>query len=54
VAAGDALGEVYDPTTFETLQRPVADRDGIVYSVARDATVTAGATLVGVAERIDD
>ena len=54
VAAGDALGEVYDPTTFETLQRPVADRDGIVYSVARDATVTAGATLVGVAERIGD
>ena len=54
VAAGDALGEVYDPTTFETLQRPVADRDGIVYSVTRDATVTAGATLVGVAERIEE
>ncbi len=54
VADGDRLGEVYDPTTFETLQTAVADRDGIVYSVAREATVTAGATLVGVAERIED
>ncbi len=54
VADGDRLGEVYDPTTFETLQIVEADRDGIVYSVARESTVTAGATLVGVAERIDD
>jgi predicted deacylase len=54
VADGDRLGEVYDPTTFETLQVAEADRDGIVYSVARESTVTAGATLVGVAERIDD
>ena len=54
VAEGDLLGEVYAPTTFETLQTAEADRDGIVYSVAREATVTAGATLVGVAERIED
>ncbi|MES3161593.1 MAG: succinylglutamate desuccinylase/aspartoacylase family protein [Halorubrum sp.] len=53
VAAGDRLGEVYDPTTFETLQTAEADRDGVVYSVARESTVTAGSTLVGVAERID-
>jgi len=45
---------VYDPTTFETRQTAIADRDGIVYSVARESTVTAGATLVGVAERIDE
>ena len=54
VRDGDHLGELYDPTTFETLQTAEADRDGIVYSVARESTVTAGATLVGVAERIDD
>ncbi|MGM0448212.1 MAG: succinylglutamate desuccinylase/aspartoacylase family protein [Methanobacteriota archaeon] len=53
VADGDRVGEVFDPTTFETLQVARADRDGIAYSVAREATVTAGATLVGVAERID-
>ncbi|ELZ44170.1 deacylase [Halorubrum coriense DSM 10284] len=53
VADGERVGEVFDPTTFETLQVARADRDGIAYSVAREATVTAGATLVGVAERID-
>ncbi len=54
VRDGDRLGEVYDPTTFETLQVAAADRDGIVYSVARESTVTAGATLVGVAERLEE
>ena len=54
VEDGDRLGEVYDPTTFETLQIASADRDGIVYSVARESTVTAGSTLVGVAERLAD
>ena len=53
VSEGERVGEVFDPTTFETLQVARADRDGIAYSVAREATVTAGATLVGVAERID-
>jgi predicted deacylase len=52
VSAGDRVGEVYDPTTYETLQTATADRDGIVYSVAREATVTAGQTLVGVALRL--
>ncbi|WP_200531054.1 succinylglutamate desuccinylase/aspartoacylase family protein [Halorubrum sp. LN27] len=54
VAAGDRLGVVHDPTTFEPLQTAAADRDGIVYSIAREATVTAGATLVGVAERLEE
>ncbi|WP_281194887.1 succinylglutamate desuccinylase/aspartoacylase family protein [Halorubrum sp. F4] len=54
VTDGQRLGEVYDPATFETLQVAEADRDGIVYSVARESTVTAGATLVGVAERIEE
>ena len=54
VVEGERLGVVHDPTTFEPLQTATADRDGIVYSVAREATVTAGATLVGVAERLDE
>ena len=54
VEAGDRLGLVHDPATFEPLQTAAADRDGIVYSIAREATVTAGATLVGVAERLEE
>ncbi|WP_050033256.1 succinylglutamate desuccinylase/aspartoacylase family protein [Halorubrum halophilum] len=54
VEAGDRLGVVHDPATFEPLQTAAADRDGIVYSIAREATVTAGATLVGVAERLEE
>lgn len=53
VSEGDRLGTLYHPTTYEELQSVVADRDGILYSVAREATVTAGSSLVGVAERIE-
>ncbi|WP_144798294.1 succinylglutamate desuccinylase/aspartoacylase family protein [Halorubrum depositum] len=53
VAEGERLGVVHDPTTFEPLQTATADRDGIVYSIAREGTVTAGATIVGVAERLE-
>ncbi|WP_129113023.1 succinylglutamate desuccinylase/aspartoacylase family protein [Halegenticoccus tardaugens] len=53
VEAGDRLGRVYDPATYEVLQEVEADREGILYSVAREATVTAGRTLVGVAERLE-
>jgi predicted deacylase len=53
VVEGERLGVVHDPTTFEALQTARADRDGIVYSVARESTVTAGSTLVGVAERLE-
>ncbi len=53
VSEGDTFGTVYDPTTYETLQTVEADRDGILYSIETEATVTAGETLVGVAERID-
>jgi predicted deacylase len=51
VESGDRLGTLYHPTTYEELQAVEADRDGIVYSVAREATVNAGDTLVGVAMR---
>jgi predicted deacylase len=43
------LGTLYDPTTYEVLQEVKADRDGILYSIAREATVAAGDTLVSVA-----
>ncbi len=49
VKEGDPLGEVFDPTTYETLQNVTAVRAGIVYSITREATVTAGETLVGIA-----
>jgi predicted deacylase len=50
VAAGTALGTLYDPTTFEVFQEAVADRDGILYSLNREAIVTAGSTVANVAE----
>lgn len=53
VVEGERLGVVHDPTTFAALQTARADRDGIVYSIARESTVTAGSTLVGVAERLE-
>ncbi|MFO8116003.1 MAG: succinylglutamate desuccinylase/aspartoacylase family protein [Halorubrum sp.] len=53
VVEGERLGVVHDPTAFEALQTARADRDGIVYSIARESTVTAGSTLVGVAERLE-
>jgi len=52
IEAGDRLGTVYDPTSYEPLQEATADRAGIVYSIAREATVTAGQKLVGIAERL--
>ncbi|ESP88188.1 succinylglutamate desuccinylase/aspartoacylase family protein [Candidatus Halobonum tyrrellensis] len=54
VEEGETVGELFDPTTYETLQTATADRAGVVYSVTREATVTAGETLVGVAMRLDD
>lgn len=54
VDAGETFGTVYDPATYEPLQTATADRDGVVYLIAREATVTAGQTLVGIAERLDE
>lgn len=50
VSAGDPLGTLYDPTTYEILQEAVADRNGVLYSLNRGAIVTAGSTLGSVAE----
>ncbi|MFO7834273.1 MAG: succinylglutamate desuccinylase/aspartoacylase family protein [Halohasta sp.] len=52
VEEGTAFGTVYDPSTYEPLQTATADREGVVYSIARESTVTAGQTLVGIAERL--
>ncbi|MFD1526379.1 succinylglutamate desuccinylase/aspartoacylase family protein, partial [Halolamina salina] len=49
VEPGDHVGAVHDPTSYEVLQEVTVDREGIVYSLEREATVTAGSTLVGVA-----
>ncbi len=54
VEAGERFGELVDPTSYERLQVARADRDGVLYSVAREATVTAGEPLIGVAERVVD
>ncbi|WP_136589534.1 succinylglutamate desuccinylase/aspartoacylase family protein [Salinigranum halophilum] len=54
VEAGTPLGRVTHPTTYETLQSVEASHDGLLYSVTREATVTAGSTLAGVALPLDD
>ncbi|KAB1187597.1 MULTISPECIES: succinylglutamate desuccinylase/aspartoacylase family protein [Haloferax] len=53
VRPGDHLGWVYDPTKYTVLQEVEVERAGIIYSIAREATVTAGKTLVGVALPLD-
>ncbi|ELZ96930.1 succinylglutamate desuccinylase [Haloferax mucosum ATCC BAA-1512] len=54
VSPNDHLGWVYDPTTYDVLQEVEAERAGLVYSITREATVTAGTTLVGIALPVDD
>jgi predicted deacylase len=51
VAAGTHLGTLYDPTSYEVLEEAAADRDGVLYSLCQEATVTAGGTVGRVAER---
>lgn len=54
VEPGDYVGTVYDPTSYEVLQEVTVDREGIVYSLEREATVTAGSNLVGVALLLEE
>ncbi|SFP94409.1 succinylglutamate desuccinylase/aspartoacylase family protein, partial [Halolamina pelagica] len=54
VEPGDYVGTVYDPTSYEALQEVTVDREGIVYSLEKEATVTAGSTLVGVALLLEE
>lgn len=52
--AGDRLGTLYNPTTYDVLQEVHADRAGVLYDLTREATVTAGGTLASVAIRHRD
>ncbi|WP_439027460.1 succinylglutamate desuccinylase/aspartoacylase family protein [Haloarchaeobius sp. DT45] len=54
VSVGDALGSVYDPTTYEVLQRAEVTRDGILYAITREATVKGGDRLASVAVPVDE
>ena len=49
VTAGDHLGVVYDPASYEILQDAQADRDGILYALTKEATVVSGQSLLNVA-----
>lgn len=49
VAAGDPLGTLYDPTSYEVLQEATVGDDGILYALTREATVTTGESLGNVA-----
>ncbi|MEF8840807.1 MAG: succinylglutamate desuccinylase/aspartoacylase family protein [Haloarculaceae archaeon] len=49
VEAGEHVGTLYDPTSYETLQTVETDRSGLLYSVTRESTVMAGDSLVQVA-----
>lgn len=53
IESGTRLGTLYDPTGYGVLQEAVADRDGILYALTKEATVTAGAKLANVALPID-
>lgn len=54
VTAGTRLGVLYDPTSYEVLQEAVADRDGVLYALTREATVTGGEKLANVALPIEE
>ncbi|WP_276301887.1 succinylglutamate desuccinylase/aspartoacylase family protein [Halorussus lipolyticus] len=49
VEAGERIGVLYDPTTYEQLQVAETDREGVLYSLTQEATVTGGETLLSVA-----
>ena len=54
VSEGTPLGTLYDPASYEVLQEAVADRDGVLYALTHEATVTAGQKLANVAEVVEE
>ena len=52
VAAGDELGTVYCPSSFEPVQAVTAADGGVVYSLTREAVVVEGERLAGVGRPI--
>ncbi|MFU8866630.1 succinylglutamate desuccinylase/aspartoacylase family protein [Natronococcus sp.] len=49
VSEGDVLGTVYDPATYEALEEAVVGREGLLYTLTQEATVSAGDKLASVA-----
>ncbi|AFZ72398.1 succinylglutamate desuccinylase/aspartoacylase family protein [Natronobacterium gregoryi] len=54
VEAGQRLGTVYDPATYESLQAVTAGRDGTLYALTREATVIAGDKLANVGLLVEE
>ena len=52
VESGEALGEIYSPSTFEALETVRAADDGVIYSLARESVVVAGERVAGIAARV--
>lgn len=52
VEAGEELGAVYNPSTFERRQTVTATEGGVAYSVCRESVVVAGERLVSVARPV--
>ncbi|WP_246989409.1 succinylglutamate desuccinylase/aspartoacylase family protein [Halorientalis marina] len=51
VTAGEELGTLYCPSSFDHLATVTAETDGVVYSLTREGIVVAGERLAGVAPR---
>ncbi len=49
VEAGERIGTLYDPATYEVLQEVETDREGVLYALSREATVCGGGKLLNVA-----
>lgn len=49
VVEGEALGTVYDPSSFERMETIRASGDGVLYSVARGRVVVTGERLASIA-----
>lgn len=52
VEAGDPLGTLYSPATFEQLQTPTAPESGVAYSLAREGVLAVGERIAGIARRV--
>lgn len=51
VEAGDTVGTLYSPATFEELQTATAPESGVAYSLAREGVLVAGERIAGIARR---
>ncbi len=49
VAAGEELGDVFDPSSFERLETVTASADGVIYSAARGGVVVTGERVASIA-----